>query len=125
MMEWPTDELKAIAEADDLHIAPLRDDGRTYGTPTWIWSVAVNGGLYVRAWNGRNSSWFQAALRQGAGRILAVGSTREVAFEAVDDTVLNDMIDEAYRTKYRSSSYLDSMVSSRARSATVRVKPRD
>jgi hypothetical protein len=125
MMEWLTEELKAIAEADDLHIAPLRDDGRTYGTPTWIWSVAVNGGLYVRAWSGRRSSWFQAALRQGAGRILAVGSTREVAFEAVDDTVLNDMIDEAYRTKYRSSSYLDSMVSSRARSATVRVKPRD
>jgi hypothetical protein len=125
MMEWLTDELKAIAEADDLHIAPLRDDGRTYGTPTWIWSVAVNGGLYVRAWSGRRSSWFQAALRQGAGRILAVGSTREVAFEAVDDTVLNDMIDEAYRTKYRSNPYLDSMVSHRARSATVRIKPRD
>jgi hypothetical protein len=125
MMEWLTDELKAIAEADDLHIAPLRDDGRTYATPTWIWSVAVNGGLYVRAWNGRSSSWFQAALRQGAGRIHAVGPTREVAFEAVDDTVLNDMIDEAYRTKYCSNPYLDSMVSSRALSATVRVRPRD
>ena len=23
-----------IAETDDLHIAPLRDDGITYGTPT-------------------------------------------------------------------------------------------
>ena len=54
MMEWSPDKLKVNAEADDLHIAPLRDDGRTYGTPTWIWSVAVNGDLYVRAYNGQS-----------------------------------------------------------------------
>ena len=27
MAKWPKDELGRIAEADDLHIAPLRDDG--------------------------------------------------------------------------------------------------
>ena len=42
-MKWSIDELRKIAEADDLHISPLRDDGMTYGTPTWIWSVAVDG----------------------------------------------------------------------------------
>jgi hypothetical protein len=31
---WQGDELVKIAETDDLHIAPLRDDGITYGTPT-------------------------------------------------------------------------------------------
>jgi hypothetical protein len=35
------DELRKIAEADDLHISPFREDGKTYGMPTWIWSVAV------------------------------------------------------------------------------------
>ena len=35
-MEWSPDALKRIVEADDLHIAPLREDGATYGTPTWI-----------------------------------------------------------------------------------------
>lgn len=35
------DELRKIAEADDLHISPFREDGVTYGTPTWIWSVVV------------------------------------------------------------------------------------
>ena len=34
---WSKDELSKIAEADDLHISPFRDDGVTYGTPTWIW----------------------------------------------------------------------------------------
>jgi hypothetical protein len=47
MMPWPKDELRKIAEADDLHISPFREDGKTYGTPTWIWSVAVDGALYV------------------------------------------------------------------------------
>ena len=49
MNTWPKDELSKIAAADDLHISPLREDGKTYGTPTWIWSVAVEGALYVRA----------------------------------------------------------------------------
>jgi hypothetical protein len=48
MAEWLRDELSRIAEVDDLHIAPFREDGVTYGTPTWIWSVAVDDGLYVR-----------------------------------------------------------------------------
>jgi hypothetical protein len=105
MTNWPKDALKKIAETDDLHIAPFREDGRTYGTPTWIWSVVVDGDLYVRAYNGPDSRWYQAALRQKAGRITAAGITNEVTFERVDGP-LNDRIDEAYRVKYRGSPYL-------------------
>ena len=63
MSTWPKDELQRIAVTDDLHISPFRDDGTTYGTPTWIRSVAVDGDLYVRAYNGRDSRWYQAAVR--------------------------------------------------------------
>lgn len=122
-MAWSKDELRRIAEADDLHIAPFRDDGVGYGTPTWIWSVAVDGALYVRAYNGRNSRWRQAAVRQKAGRIIAAGMTKEVAFEPVDGAI-NDLIDEAYRAKYRGSPYLEPMIGARARSATIRVAPK-
>src|ERR687883_1383849 len=120
---WPQDELWRIAEADDLHIAPFRDDGNTYGTPTWIWSVVVDDALYVRAYNGKNSRWYQAALRQKAGRITAAGMTKEVTFEPVEGPI-NDRIDDAYRAKYRGNPYLDPMVGARARSATVKVMPR-
>ena len=41
MATWSKDELCEIAKADDLHISPFREDGVTYGTPTWIWSVAL------------------------------------------------------------------------------------
>ena len=124
MSIWNKDELRRIAAADDLHIAPFRDDGATYGTPTWIWSVAAGGALYVRAYNGQNSRWYKAAMRQRAGRIIAAGLTREVGFEPVDGPV-NDLVDDAYRAKYRGSPYLDPMIGARARSATIKIAPRD
>jgi hypothetical protein len=120
MTAWGPEELQRIAETDDLHIAPFREDGVSYGTPTWIWSVAVDGDLYVRAYNGQSSRWYQAALQRKAGRIIAAGLTKEVAFEPVDGAI-NNRIDEAYRAKYRGNPYLASMISARARSATVRV----
>jgi hypothetical protein len=124
MSAWPKDELKKIARTDDLHISPFRDDGKTYGTPTWIWSVVVDGALYVRAYNGQKSRWHQAALRQKAGRITAAGITKDVSFEPVDGATL-EHIDNAYKAKYKSSEYLGAMIGARARSATVNVVPRE
>lgn len=80
-MNWSDDELSKIDQADDLKIAPFREDGATYGTPTWIWEVVVDGSLYVRGYHGQKSRWYQAAVQQKAGRIIAAGMTRTVAFE--------------------------------------------
>lgn len=124
MNTWSKDELLRVAETDDLHISPFREDGRTYGTPTWIWSVVVDDGLYVRAYNGRNSRWYLAAMQQKAGRITTAGMTKEVAFEPVVDGAIQDRIDDAYRAKYKGSEYLSPMIGARARSATVKVTPR-
>jgi hypothetical protein len=121
---WPQNELRKIAESDDLHIAPFREDGVTYGTPTWIWSVVVDNELYVRGYNGQKSRWYKAAIQQNAGRIIAAGMTKEVAFEKVGGPI-NDRIDDAYRAKYKRSPYLAPMISAQARSATVRIAPRD
>jgi hypothetical protein len=124
MSTWSRDELRKIAEADDLHISAFREDGVTYGTPTWIWSVAVDDDLYVRGYNGQNSRWYQAAVRQTAGRIIVAGMTKEVIFEPVDGPI-NSRIDDAYRAKYHDSSYLGPMINARARSATVKIMPRE
>ena len=124
MSEWSKEDIGKIAETDDLHISPFRDDGVTYGTPTWIWSVVVNGSLFVRGYNGQRSRWYQAALKQRAGRITAAGMTREVAFETVQGAI-NERIDDAYREKYKGSPYLNPMIGERARSATIKISPRD
>ena len=120
---WKKDELRRIAETDDLHIAPFREDGVTYGTPTWIWSVVVDGKLYARAYNGTASSWYKAALRQKAGRITAAGMKRDVSFARAEDA-LAARIDEAYKAKYASSPYLAPIIGKRARAATVVILPR-
>lgn len=128
MATWSKDELRKIAQTDDLHISPFREDGATYGTPTWIWSVAVDDALYARGYNGQKSRWYQAAVRQKAGRITAAGMTKEVTFDPVGGRIndrLNDRIDDAYRMKYHSSPYLSPMISARARAATVRITPRE
>ncbi|MDO3411616.1 DUF2255 family protein [Saccharibacillus sp. CPCC 101409] len=124
MSSWSETELQSFADADDLHVSPFRADGVTYGTPTWIWSVVVDGSLYARAYSGRESSWYQAALSRKAGRISIAGQTKEAAFEPAGGD-LNDPIDDAYRVKYRGSPYLNSMIGERARSATVQIKPRE
>jgi hypothetical protein len=124
MPAWSKEDLRKIAESDDLHVSPLREDGVTHGTPTWIWSVALDNALYVRAYHGPNSRWYQAAMRQKAGRITAAGMTKEVSFQPVEGA-MNDRIDDAYRVKYSRSEYLDSMIGARARAATVKIIPRE
>lgn len=120
---FSTEELTSINEADDLHISPFREDGKTYGTPTWIWEVVVDGELYVRAYNGVHSQWYNAALRQQSGRIIAAGITREVNFEPVQGEI-NKAIDEAYKKKYANSPYLPPMIGARARAATIKIVPK-
>lgn len=80
--------------------------------------------LYVRAYNGRDSRWYLAAMRQKAGRITAAGMTRKVAFELVEGPI-NDRIDKAYGEKYRGSQDLSPMIGASARAAMVRVTPKE
>ncbi len=115
-------EVDAIAKKDDFHIAPYRSDGKTLGTPTWIWVVRVDDHLFVRAYHGTSSSWYQAAISQKRGKIEGVGMQKLVRFEPVGGSI-NDRIDEAYRTKYGGSPYLQAMISDQVRSATIKILP--
>ena len=123
-MTLTTTQQETFAQADDFHIAPYRADGTTPGTLTWIWSVVVDGDLYVRAWNGQQSRWYNAAKNQGAGKIMIAGNEYTVAFELVPVTgheALQYEIDAAYRKKYAGSQYMPPMIADGPRNATVRV----
>jgi hypothetical protein len=123
MTDWTPVELTSIASTDDFHISPFRADGTTYGTPTWIWSVVVEGAVYVRAYNGTSSRWYGSAVSQRAGRMTAGGIAKDVSFVPVHEASLNARIDAAYRAKYARSPYLPTMITDRVRAATVRVDP--
>ncbi|SBS27637.1 hypothetical protein MAQ5080_00875 [Marinomonas aquimarina] len=118
---WNPDVLHDILKEDDLHIAPYKQDGCSTGTPTWIWCVEVAGELYVRAYHGKRSRWYQAALAQQIGRIFAIGKCFEVRYEAIDDDMTLAAVDHAYSNRYSTSSYLDAMINARARATTLKV----
>jgi len=42
-------ELGKIVAGDDPQSRPVGKNGAAFGTPTWVWSIAVDDGLDVRA----------------------------------------------------------------------------
>jgi hypothetical protein len=120
---WNDSDLRAIAETKDLYVSPLRRDGTTYRTPTQVWPLVVDGDVYVRAANGQQSRWYQAAISQGAGRIRVGDQEHDVTFEPASGAV-SGAVDAAYEDKYPGSSDVPTMQGDGPRSATVRISPR-
>ncbi|MGW6769680.1 DUF2255 family protein [Streptomyces sp. NPDC055037] len=123
MSSWSRTQLRAIAENADLFVSPFREDGATYGTPTQTWALVVDGDVYVRAANGQQSKWYQAAISQKAGRVRVAGKDYEVTFEPVGSGV-DTAVDAAYEEKYPGSSAVPIMQGGGPKSATVRISPR-
>lgn len=122
MGQWTKIQLSTFVTADDMHVSPFYDDGKTLGTPTWIWSVVVGDELYVRAWNGQQSRWYQSAKKQRAGQITLSGQRFDVSYNpVVTDAQLTAAISRAYEKKYAGSPYLPPMLAAGPVSATVRI----
>jgi hypothetical protein len=123
MTTWTSDELDKIGTAEELEIAPLRRDG-TLSNPVTIWVVRHGDDLYVRSVNGRTAVWFRGTQVRHEGHIQAGGVDKDVTFVDADPEI-NDQIDAAYRTKYRryAARYIDPMVASEARAATIKLVP--
>jgi hypothetical protein len=120
MSAWTADDLNAIEGNADLFVSPFRDDGATYGTPTQTRALVVDGDIYVRAASGADSSWYKAAISQGAGRVRVADADYDVTFKRASEDVA-DAIDAAYEAKYPDSSAVPIMQSpSRARAIASR-----
>ena len=125
MTAWTNDELNRIAGAEELQIAPLRQDG-TLHKPVTIWVVRVDDDLYVRSYRGRGSGWFCAAQVRHEGRIQAGGIARDVAFVEESAPGVNDKIDAAYCAKYgRYPQYVAPMLTPEVRTTTLKLAPDD
>jgi hypothetical protein len=125
MTAWTSDELGAIAAADELEIAPLRSDG-SLRSPVTTWVVRVGDDLYVRSYRGAGSAWYRGVQASRQGHIRSGGIDKDVSFIDEADPGVNQQIDAAYRAKYREydASYVDPMVAGQARAATIKLAPR-
>lgn len=124
MTTWTSDELSKIGPAEELEIASLRHDG-TLRNPVTIWAVRHGDDLYVRSVNGPTAAWFRGTQVRHEGRIWAVGLEKDVTFVDAGHDIA-DELDAVYRTKYRryAASIVNSIVSPKARSATIKLVPR-
>jgi hypothetical protein len=123
MSAWADDELRRIADAEQLHIAPVRRNGELRSA-TPIWVVRADDDLYVRAAYGANKGWHGVARTSRRARISAGGVERDVAIEDADQSVF-DAVDDAYRDKYagRYASIVDSINDAEHRATTLRLVP--
>ena len=125
MSEWTDDELKQVGRSEEVQIASVRGDG-SLRNPVTIWAVRHENDVYIRSVRGRDSAWFQGVQETHAGQISAGRLKKDVAFvEASPD--IHDVIDAAYRSKYRqyAGRILNSVLTPKARSTTLRVVPRE
>jgi hypothetical protein len=116
---WTDEELAAIAGANELTVAPLRDDG-TVRSPRIVWVVREGDDVYIRSVNGDEGAWFRSVQKHHAGHISAGGVDADVSFEDADHD-LDDAINDGYRRKYGRSTAVERVTSPKAQATTLRV----
>ncbi|WP_460304150.1 DUF2255 family protein [Actinocorallia aurea] len=123
MATWTKDELRSIADADELRLQPQLADG-SLREPTTIWVVRHGEDVYVRAVNGPNGNWYRKTQESHEGHIEAGGVSKDVEF-AHADHALDDMLDAEYRLKYRryADDVVGSVVTDKARASTLKLVP--
>ncbi len=119
MSAWTDEELAAIAGANELTVAPLRDDG-TRQSPRIVWVVRRGDDVYIRSVNGDEGAWFRSVQAHHAGHISAGGLEVDVSFEDADHD-LDEGINEEYWRKYGRSSAVERITSPKAQATTLRI----
>ena len=113
------DALAGVGRRGELSVSSLRSDG-TFSRPVPIWSVLVDGRLFIRSYMGTEGRWYRGVLARRAGRVTSGSRAVDVTFTPAP-IELADRIDEAYRAKYAGSGYLAPMLSEQARAAAFEV----
>ena len=114
-ISWTPDDLALLAGRQSLVLTVGDDDA----DEVEIGMVVVDDQLYVRAYRGPSSRWYQAAREHGRGRIRIDEVVRDVTLHTDDPGPL-ERIDQAFIAKYGTAA-AGLVTSTAAREATMRV----
>jgi len=120
---FPDDLLAAIHKEKILGIRAGQDSAhRVIG----IWSVVVEGRVFVRSWSLKPRSWWRTFLDDPYGSVF-VGE-REIPIRAVHTRSerLKDLVSQAYKEKYNtpgSVQYVKEMSRKKSRDTTTELEP--
>ena len=121
---FPEKILAAIREDKILGIRAGMEPHRIIG----IWSVVVEGRVFVRSWSLKPRSWYRTFLADPQG-LIQVGK-RKIRVRAVRTRSerLKDAVSQAYREKYNtpgSVKYVSDMSRAKSRNTTTELVPLD
>ncbi|MHA7984825.1 DUF2255 family protein [Rathayibacter sp. CAU 1779] len=120
---WTDDDLASVTRNEEVGISSYRADGslRPYVT---IWSVAADGGVYIRSAHGAANPWYRRAIASGRGSIRIAGVAHDVEF-VLADAAEQPAVDAAYRDKYaaRYASITAGIVGPSVHDVTLRLEP--
>jgi hypothetical protein len=123
MSTWDPADLRAIANAREIHIATVRPDGSTR-TPLPIWVVRVGDELFVRSYHGPEGSWFRQVAAHPYARLRAAG--REILVRLVPAEMPSPAgVDDAYVAKYGRRGPAAAMITPAVAATTLRLEPSD
>lgn len=104
--QWSAKLLESLSNAETIRVAPAYADGSKLN-PQTVWFVRVGNNIYVRAYRGTASKWYQAAVKQGTGKVFFNHHAYAARFQPVNPkSLVNKTINQNYLAKYHGSSML-------------------
>ena len=91
-----------------------------------IWSVVVEGRVFVRSWYMRPTGWFYSFLEEPTGAIDVDGRVVQVRSTRTRSDRVKDAVSKAYATKYVTPSaikYVKGFARGRRRDTTTELTP--
>jgi hypothetical protein len=123
MPDWPSQALRNIGAAQEVHLAIRRHDGNLR-SPRIIWIVTWGRRVFIRSTNGATAAWYGAATTTRAGQLTVGCTAYHVTFSHVDDEQDLARADDAYRAKYgHYASIVDHLEEPGPRAATLELHP--
>ena len=116
-----------VAAIDESKILGIRAGARADHRFIGVWSVVVDGRVFIRSWTVKPDGWYYAFLKDARGAIQVGG--REIRVRAVRarSERIRDAVERAYADKYStpgSLKYVRGFRTPRRRETTVEFVPR-
>jgi len=115
---------EVLASAERNLVIGVRAGDAHRFTP--VWSVIVDGRVFVRSWGLSGRGWYDAFRADPQGAVEIAERQFDVRALRTEGEDLLDAVDEAYRTKYHtpgSLKYVEDLNSSPRRETTIELVP--
>lgn len=91
-----------------------------------IWVVVVDGRVFVRPWNDKETGWYRAFLQDPDGAVKVGSRVVRVRALEVRSARLIDAVDRAYAAKYTTSAnrpYVEGFATKKRKATTTELVP--